>query len=311
MPMPHRTQMQVIKRRLKGKDGSARIQELRDILGELPGIYQGPYGKIRQWVEDEIGQTNIRRMVRHTDSIAVRKEGHVQVAVVGLPNAGKSSLLRALSGVQTAVGAYPFTTLKPVPALIDIGGIQVQLVEVPGLVEGANEDRGGGRALLGIIRSADFCIVLHDPIEGKDGLAMILREIEEAGIDTPRLLILTKSDLAGRPEAVSPIVQAFPAWPCLAVSSETGTGLRELTSTVVGISRLIRVYPKTGAEVASTPMVLAEGATVLQFAAAVHHDFARLFKGARVWGPSARFPGQPAGAEHVLKEGDEVELKRV
>ena len=76
------------------------------------------------------------------------------------PNAGKSSLLQALSEIQIKTGDYAFTTLRPVPALTRIRGVLVQLVEIPGLIEGAATGRGGGRALLGVLRGADaivFC----------------------------------------------------------------------------------------------------------------------------------------------------------
>src|SRR5919197_4654370 len=110
MPMPHRTQMQVIKRPLVGKAGSERIRELRAILAELPGYRSGPYAEIRKWVEGKIEQTRIRKRVVHRDSIAVRREGAAQIALVGPPNAGKSSLLQALSAVQIKTGDYAFTT---------------------------------------------------------------------------------------------------------------------------------------------------------------------------------------------------------
>ena len=97
MPMPHRTQMQLIKRRLVGKEGSERIRELRTILGELPGYKNGPYADIRKWVEAQLDQTRVRKRVTHRDSIAVRREGAAQIALVGPPNAGKSSLLRSLT----------------------------------------------------------------------------------------------------------------------------------------------------------------------------------------------------------------------
>ena len=77
----------------------------------------------------------------------------------GAPNAGKSSLLQALSNIQIKTGDYAFTTLRPVPALTSICGVQVQLVEIPGLIEGATEDRGGGRALLGVLRGADAIVL--------------------------------------------------------------------------------------------------------------------------------------------------------
>ncbi|MEX2236293.1 MAG: GTPase [Dehalococcoidia bacterium] len=311
MPMPHRTQMQVIKRRLTGKDGSARVNELRSILAELPGIYQGPYGKIRVWVEEELERTNVRRSVKHNDSIAVPKEGHLQVAVVGMPNAGKSSLLKALSGVQTAVGAYPFTTLRPVPALVNIGGVQVQFVEVPGLIEGARDDRGGGRALLGVIRSADFAIVLHDPLEAAQDLDIVVNEIEAAGIGRPRLLVLTKADRAGSWPAADRLAARYPGWNSLAISSEDGSGLAALRDEILRLSNLMRVFPRTDGQPAATPVVLPVGASALEFARGVHNDFAQHFRGARVWGGSARFPGQQVGPGHVLLDGDQVELKRV
>src|SRR4029453_14809573 len=147
MPMPHRTQMQGIKRPLVGKEGTERIPELRAILADLPGYRSGPYADIRKWVEGQIDETRTRKRVVHRDSIAVRREGAAQIALVGPPNAGKSSLLQALSALQIKTGDYAFTTTRPVPAVTRIGGVLVQLVEIPGLIQGAHERRGGGRAL--------------------------------------------------------------------------------------------------------------------------------------------------------------------
>src|SRR5688572_4231235 len=162
MPMPHRTQMQVIKRRLVGKEGSERVRELRAILGELPNYRSGPYADIRKWVNNELESTRTRSRVVHRDSIAVRREGAAQIAFVGPPNAGKSSLLQALSSIQIKTGDYAFTTTRPVSALTRIGGVLVQLVEIPGLIEGATEDRGGGRALLGVLRNAEAIVYCHE-----------------------------------------------------------------------------------------------------------------------------------------------------
>src|ERR1700757_2573690 len=161
MPMPHRTQQQLIKRRLVGKDGAERIRELRVILAELPGYRNGPYADLRKWVEGEIAAARTRKKVVHRDSIAVRREGAAQIALVGPPNAGKSSLLQALSAIQIKTGDYAFTTTRPVPASTRIEGVLVQLVGIPGLIEGAHEDRGGGKALLGVLRGADAIVFCH------------------------------------------------------------------------------------------------------------------------------------------------------
>src|SRR5438128_6150819 len=175
MPMPHRTQMQLIKRRLVGKDGSERARELRAILAELPGYKNGPYADIRKWVEAQLEHTRVQKGVTHRDSIAVRREGAAQIALVGPPNAGKSSLLQALSNIQIKTGAYPFTTTRPVPALTRIRGLPVQLVEIPGLIQGATDDRGGGRSLLGVLRGADAVVLCQDSSAGLDELGTIRR----------------------------------------------------------------------------------------------------------------------------------------
>src|SRR5215216_7196368 len=176
MPMPHRTQLQLIKRRLVGKEGAERVRELRAILAELPGYRNGPYADLRKWVESQLDSTRSRARVLHRDSIAVRREGAAQIAFVGPPNAGKSSLLQALSNIQIKTGDYAFTTTRPVPALTRIRGVLIQLVEIPGLIEGAHEDRGGGRALLGVLRGADAIVFCHDASAPPDELESVRAE---------------------------------------------------------------------------------------------------------------------------------------
>src|SRR5207253_8882977 len=100
------TQLQVIKRRLVGKEGSERVRELRAILTELPNYRSGPYADIRKWVSAQLDETRMRSRVVHRDSIAVRREGAAQIALVGPPNSGKSSLLQALSNIQIRTGDY-------------------------------------------------------------------------------------------------------------------------------------------------------------------------------------------------------------
>ena len=158
MPMPHRTFAQVAKRRLVGKEGRERIREVRALLAELPDYRNGPYADLRKSLLAEIEDTRVRSSAVHRDSIAVRREGAAQIALVGPPNVGKSSILQAISDIQIKTGDYAFTTLRPVPALTRIGGVLVQFVEIPGLIGGATDDRGGGRALLGVLRAADAIV---------------------------------------------------------------------------------------------------------------------------------------------------------
>src|SRR6476659_3682753 len=196
MPMPHRTFAQVAKRRLVGKEGRERIREVRALLDELPDYRNGPYADLRKALLAEIEDTRTRSSAVHRDSIAVRREGAAQVALVGPPNVGKSSLLQALSEIQIRTGDYAFTTLRPVPALTRIGGVLVQLVEIPGLIAGAAEDRGGGRALLGVLRSADAIVYCARAGDDPAALATVRAEVAAAGIETPAVIAMTRADEA-------------------------------------------------------------------------------------------------------------------
>jgi ribosome-interacting GTPase 1 len=89
MPMPHRTFVQVAKRRLVGKEGRERVRTIHALLEELPDYRSGPYADIRKWLNEELDQTRVRAKATHRDSIAVRREGAAQIAFVGPPNAGK------------------------------------------------------------------------------------------------------------------------------------------------------------------------------------------------------------------------------
>ena len=271
MPMPHRTFAQVAKRRLTGKEGRERIREVNALLGELPDYRNGPYADLRKWLLSEIADTRVRASAVHRDSIAVRREGAAQIALVGPPNVGKSSLLQALSEIQIKTGDYPFTTLRPVPALTRIGGVPVQLVEIPGLIGGAGEDRGGGRALLGVLRTVDAivycCRAGADPGE----LRTVLAEVAAAGIDKPAILAATRADEAAD-GAVDRLTGAFPDLDVVEVSVLDEASLDAFRAAVWALTGLIRVRLRKDGSIDPDPLALDPGATVAEVADWVHHD---------------------------------------
>jgi uncharacterized protein len=309
MPMPHRTFAQVAKRRLVGKEGRERVRVIRELLAELPDYRSGPYADLRKWLNEEIDRTRTRAKVVHRDSIAVRREGAAQIALVGPPNAGKSSLLQALSAIQIKTGDYAFTTTRPVPALTRIGGVLVQLVEIPGLIAGASEDRGGGRALLGVLRNADAIAYCQSAASSVDELLVVQAEVAAAGIDLPALLVATKVDEAGEGE-VERLARAFPSLDVVPVSVLDDESLDRLRAAIWGLTDLVRVYLRRGREVDEEPVALHPGATVEDVADEIHHELAESFRAARVWGPSARSDGQQVGRAHAVLDGDVVEILR-
>lgn len=307
--MPHRTQMQLIRRRLAGKEGSERVRELRVILRELPNYRNGPYADIRKWVRNQIEETRLRSGVTQRDSIAVRRQGAAQVALVGPPNGGKSSLLHALSRVQIKIGDYAFTTLRPVPALTRIGGVLIQLVEIPGLISGAAEDRAGGRALLGVLRGADAMVYCQDVNAPLRSLLQVRAEVAAAGIELPALVAATKMDEAAE-DALGTLQAAVPDLQVVGVSILDDGSLHALKEAIWQLVGLIRVFLRHDGEVGDEVLALLPGATVADVAAWIHRDLGATFRAARLWGSSALFDGQRVGREHVVHDGDTVEIMR-
>jgi ribosome-interacting GTPase 1 len=295
MPMPHRTQQQLIKRRLVGKDGAERIRELRSILAELPGYRNGPYADLRKWVEGELDATRTRKRVVHRDSIAVRREGAAQIALVGPPNAGEvvapagavgdPDPHRRLPVHHDAAGRGDHAPRRRAPSSW-----------IPGLIEGAAEDRGGGRALLGVLRNADAILWCHACDRPVEELETIREEVAAAGIDLPAVLAATKSDEAPAP--------SHPELSVLPVSVLDDESLDRLRAELWALTGLMRVYLRDGGD----PIALRPPATVLDVAEAIHHALVERCTGARVWGPSARFGGQRVGRHHELQDGDTVEV---
>ena len=167
------------------------------------------------------------------------------VGLIGLPNAGKSSLLARLTRAQPKVADYPFTTLEPVLGTIESGGRQLVLADIPGLIEGAGEGAGLGHDFLAHVERTRLLVHVVDlaPLDGSDPLAnhaTIEAELGRygAGLERlPRILCLSKSDLV-TPERAE---LALAEWrerlgpesdAAVTTSAATGAGLDDLKRAV-------------------------------------------------------------------------------
>jgi small GTP-binding protein len=307
MPIPHQEMRRIIRPRIHGTEGTERIRILRSLLAEFPGYYTGPYGDLRKWVQDQIDESSVRRTVKHQDEYHVPKEGCAQVILVGPTNAGKSTLLRTLTGRPVAVGDYRFTTLRPAAGAVDCGGAKVQLVDLPGLIEGAREGAGGGRILLACIRAADAMVYcLPADRDGFDEGLLVIDEVRAANIAKPTGVLVTKGDLPGAASFAAEAATTFPGLP-LAVTSQHGD-LSPAVDVIWGLLDKIRVWPAPRGVRADEPVVLDHGADVTAFVEALDKRWLPRVRRVRVTGPSARFAAQEVGFSHALADGDEIDL---
>jgi uncharacterized protein len=248
----------------------------------------------------------------------VPREGAGQVMLVGAPNAGKSRLLAALTNANPVVAPYPFSTRAPLPGMVSFEDIKIQLVDLPPIAPETAEPW-----LFALIRQADGALLVAD-LDDDDVLAAMDRVMELAGQGrvefargpgpsagaVPARMVATKSDAPDAGVRLELLREAHGArFDILPASAETGEGLDALRQELFRLLGVIRVYTKAPGRRAdkSVPFVFRRGTTVEEAAAVVHKDFAERLKYARVWG-SRTFEGQMVQREHVLEDGDVLEL---
>lgn len=185
------------------------------------------------------------------------------VGLVGLPNAGKSTFINAVSNAQAKVGDYAFTTLVPKLGVVRHKGREFVLADIPGLIEGAADGAGIGDRFLGHIERCRVLIHLID-ITGTDNadpaeaLRIVEEELEAYGgglADKPRLIALNKRDLADA-ELVAGFaaeLQAAGATQVFAVSGATGEGIPELMDAVLSYLPDRTATETKGSEIEDAP----------------------------------------------------------
>lgn len=305
-----------------------KLDALREMLALLPKHkgtekLQGDLRKRIGKLEEE-GEHVAKSGHHGPDPGHVKREGAGQWVLLGPPNAGKSSLLKALTHAHPEVADYPFTTRQPQPGMAGFEDVVVQLVDTPAVAAGHTE-----AWLPNLARNADGLLLVLDVTadDVEDAWRALLELLERARV-WPR----------GRPlpAGASPLVQLKPVLvlanrsdddpdgtfaalaretvgdglPFLRVSAVRGDGLDELRPLLFRELHRVRVHTKEPGRPpdAGKPFVLPEGATVEDLARQVHQDLAARLKFARLWGSHARFDGQQVDRHHPLADGDVVEL---
>ncbi|OQY19691.1 MAG: GTPase ObgE [Desulfobacteraceae bacterium 4572_35.1] len=195
--------------------------------------------------------TSTNRAPRHAqpgiagESLTLRLELKLiaDVGLVGMPNAGKSTLIRAVSAARPKVADYPFTTLVPNLGVVRYAGFKsFVMADIPGLIEGASEGQGLGTRFLRHVERTDFFLHLVDLTTAHEDdylrhFNMINAELEHHDatmLNKPQLVILTKNDITEVRELASTVTPMFEqlGYPVFCVSAVTGDGIKELVEEI-------------------------------------------------------------------------------
>ncbi len=320
------------------RDPVQRLQCLREMLRVIPK-HKGTdhlQGDIRRRIKElsEELERPRRGGAHGGPALVIRPEGAAQLALVGPPNAGKSSLHRRLTGSEARVAPYPLTTQYPEPGMMPYEGIHFQLIDLPAVCP-----EHPVPWLASTLQTADACLLiadLADPdcVEQIEAVRLILSDRRVTLTDCwepvggsagdaapgdedpfalrlPTVLLANKID--GLPDAAAELRTFLEVtglrYPALAVSAATGQGLGEIGPRLFNHLGIVRVYTKAPGRppARERPFTLRRGQTVEDVARLVHKDLARSLKYARVWGKSG-FDGQQVGRDHPVADGDVVEL---
>lgn len=334
------------------------------------GIVKAKIAQLKEKQESRSGKKTGRSDFGYT----VRKSGDAAVLLLGFPSTGKSTLLNKLTGTESAVGAYDFTTLSVIPGLLEYKQTKIQILDVPGIVAGAASGRGRGKEVLAVIRNADLVLIMIEvnhpehyqailkeiwdsqirinktkpevyikkkpqggiqigktvPLDiDDDTLKKILREykivnadvlirspididdfidcIEENKKYLPAIVCITKIDMADA-ATVTNVKKSINA--DLAISAEQNINIEPLKELIFQKLNFIRIYmkePRKDADL-NVPLIIKKNSTIKDVCDKLHKDFSKKFKFARVWGSSAKFPGQRFVLNHTLLDKDILEI---
>lgn len=249
------------------KNKTKKVKHLEELLSVTP-THKGTEN-LRAQLKRKLSKLKKKQpqIKKGGKTYTVKKEGDLQISIVGLPNSGKSTFLKKWTSAEPKIAKYPYTTKEPEVGMFKWKDLEFQLVEIPSTFD---------REILGVARNSDLIIFLIGPFMGEEKQREKLEEIAEE-FNPEKILWIDYSE-------------------------------KNIGEKIWKKFDLIRIYTKTKGKKKDKPIVMKEKSTVKDAARKVHKDFLEFFKFARIYGNSAKFDGERVGLDHVLKDGDIVEI---
>jgi hypothetical protein len=143
------------------------IEDIREEIANTPynKATEEHIGRLKAKLAEKKEKLENRSSAGGGQGYAVEKTGDATVALVGFPSVGKSTLINAFTNADSEIGAYEFTTLNVEPGMLQYRGANIQILDVPGLIEGAAGGRGGGKEVLSVVRTADLVLFVLSVFE--------------------------------------------------------------------------------------------------------------------------------------------------
>lgn len=315
----------------KAREPRERLDLLREMLRTIPkhkgtDHLQADIKRRIKELSEEVETRSKGGPARHGPSLVLRPEGAAQIALIGPPNSGKSSLHVRLTGSHAHVAPYPFTTQFPEPGMMTHEDIHFELLDLPAIAP-----EHAVPWIAATLQTVDACLFVVDLgdascVEQAQAVQRLLtekrvtlcaswhetRDDEDTfALRIPTLLLANKADAIDGIDAELETFRELTGftYPAFCVSATTGAGLEALGPWLFRELGIVRIYTKAPGHPPdmTRPFTLREGQTVGDVARLVHKDVASALRYARLWGRSGH-DGQQVGREHVVTDGDVIEL---
>jgi len=300
-----------------------RIAALQEMLAVMPK-HKGTDG-LRAELRTKIAKLSkeaakAQATARRGGIYHIPREGAGQIALIGMPNVGKSHLVSAVTEASLEVADYPFTTKAPQLGMMKFENAQIQLVDMPPIT-----DQDARPWFASVLRSANALLLVvdlaNDPVrQANETLAELekfrvglagMRDVSSQVLFQKKAIVVgNKSDRDASGTNYAHLKAEYgDQIAVISVSAEKGTRLEELRRDAFDLLEVVRVYTQAPGEKTNMadPMILRKGSTVEDAAEEVHKDFRKGLKYALIWG-SGKFAGQRVKKDHLLKDGDIIEL---
>jgi ribosome-interacting GTPase 1 len=303
-----------------------RVELLEELISTIPK-HKGT-DKLRADLRERLSKLRLaaqthKKASRQASAFHIDKEGAGQVAIIGAPNVGKSSLVAYLTNADPQVSEAPFTTWTPTPGMMVMDNIQVQLIDTPPLDKDYIEPE-----MANLLHQADLLVLVvdvqSDPLSQLEESLELLAQsaiypfqaqvppgVHKRVYLKPLLVLVNKCDEPEDEDDWQVFCELTGSdYRCLPFSTRHERNVEAFKRAVYEELGIIRIYAKPPGKPADlqAPFVMKKGSTIADLALKVHRDFAENLKSARIWGSGA-FDGQPVGKEYVLQDGDIVELR--
>ncbi|KAH9550742.1 hypothetical protein CY35_10G087500 [Sphagnum magellanicum] len=234
------------------------------------------------------------------DGFEVTKFGHGRVALIGFPSVGKSTLLTMLTGTQSEAAAYEFTTLTCIPGIIHYNDAKIQLLDLPGIIEGASEGKGRGRQVIAVAKSSDLVLMVLDASKSEGHRNILTKELEAVGLrlnKRPPQIYFKRKKTGGISFNSTLQLTHVDEKLCYQILHEYKIHNAEvLFREDATVDDLIDVIEDRG------------GCTVEDFCNHLHRSLLKDIKYVLVWGASSKHYPQRCGTQHLLHDEDVVQI---